>query len=445
MDMFVMPRRWRPTPSTMPQDPAVSALCKVISSSITPLLDPDALQAIAEDLGCVQRNREHHAGLVADSLILSALQQGADTQGRWLDAQAVYERIGGPRTGATSYRNTVRKLVPLFKELLARRVRALGLDRPELQGRLRDFADVLMPDGCAFKIAAALADVWPGTSNPAEFKLHAVYSVRANGPRDLRQSAGCTHDTLGFKPECWEPHALYLWDLGYQDYDRFVEAALAGAIPLQRLKDKLNPVVLAWCDAQGVRHPVARADGAPMRLEEACEYAAIPSEGALDLDVTIRDARDREVVARVVCVPFEGHDRWYLTMLPRDRFTPFDIAELYRLRWEVELYFRTLRGAVRLDEARRMRHPASITVALLASLLAATLGQELTQALNAVEAQWCTSEPDTPPENRVASRPTAARCTPAPRETAGFSPRSDLAAERVREAHARWLARRVAR
>ena len=45
--------------------------------------------------------------------------------------------------------------------------------------------------------------------------------------------------------------------------------------------------------------------------------------------------------ARAVCVPFEGEDRWYLTTLPRDRFSPCDVAELYRLRWEVELYFRT--------------------------------------------------------------------------------------------------------
>ena len=52
------------------------------------------------------------------------------------------------------------------------------------------FADVLIPDGCAFKIAAALAGILPGTGTPAEFKLHAVYSVRAGGLADLRGSAG---------------------------------------------------------------------------------------------------------------------------------------------------------------------------------------------------------------------------------------------------------------
>ena len=424
MDLFVLPRPWRPTSPRKFEDPGVAPLLDVLTSSIGPFLDPDRLHALAMDLGCVERNRDHHAGLVADSLILSALQQGADTQGRWLDAQSLYERIGGTPTGNTSFRNALRKLEPLFRELLRRRFETLGRETPALQGRLRDFVDVLMPDGCSFKIAAALAGVWPGTSTPAEFKLHAVYSVRANGPVELRQSAGRVHDNVGFAPAAWVRDALYIWDLGYQDYDRFVDAVLSGAIPLQRLKDKLNPVVLAWYDDAGARHPLAHADGRPMRLQAACEFASMPQGGTLDLDVQIRDSKGREVIARVVCVPFEGKDRWYLTTLPRDRFTPFDVAEIYRLRWEIELYFRTLRGAVRLDDVRRMRNPESMIVALLASLVAATLGQELTVALTTFANERCHTEAEPWPDGVPLEQPTIARCKPAPAKEAGFSPRS---------------------
>jgi hypothetical protein len=52
----------------------------------------------------------------------------------------------------------------------------------------------------------------------------------------------------------------------------------------------------------------------------------------------------------VVCVPFGGQDRYYLTTLPRAIFTPQDVAEPYRIRWEVELFFRGWRGAMSLDE-----------------------------------------------------------------------------------------------
>ena len=151
MGLFIVPRLWRPTSSSKPEDPVVASLHKVLTSSIGPFLDPDRLQALAEDLGCVHRNRDHHAGLVADALILSALQQGADTQGRWLDAQTVYERIGGKSTGPTSFRNTLRKLKPVFRELLRRRFETLGQQTPALQGRLRDFVDVLMPDAQSSK------------------------------------------------------------------------------------------------------------------------------------------------------------------------------------------------------------------------------------------------------------------------------------------------------
>ena len=101
----------------------------------------------------------------------------------------------------------------------------------------------------------------------------------------------------------------------------------------------------------------------------------------LDLDVEIEDNKGRVVQARVVCVPFGGQDRYYLTTLPRAIFTPHDIAELYRIRWEVELFFRGWRGAMNLDEVRRLSHPLSLEAIILASLLAAVLAQQITTGL----------------------------------------------------------------
>ena len=90
-----------------------------------------------------------------------------------------------------------------------------------------------------------------------------------------------------------------------------------------------------------------------------------------------KDNKGRVVQARVVCVPFGGQDRYYLTTLPRAIFTPHDIAELYRIRWEVELFFRGWRGAMNLDEVRRLSHPLSLEAIILASLLAAVLAQQI--------------------------------------------------------------------
>ena len=161
---------------------------------------------------------------------------------------------------------------------------------------------------------------------------------------------------------------------------------LGEAIPLQRLKSGANPIALAWYDGQGIRHAIAYDDGKPMRLEWATQLDTL-ARGAFDLDVEVRHSDGRRVVARVVCVPYEGEDRYYLTKLPRDIFTPFDVAELYRLRWEVELFFRNWHGALRMDDVHRLRHAASVQAHVYASLLAAVLARDIHTGLNRISAQ----------------------------------------------------------
>ena len=89
-------------------------------------------------------------------------------------------------------------------------------------------------------------------------------------------------------------------------------------------------------------------------------------------------------------------DRYYLTTLPRDLFTAADVAELYRVRWEVELFFRNWKGAVRLDEVRRLQHPESLQVAITASILAAVLARDISTGLEQLS-QHRASEPGVSP------------------------------------------------
>ncbi len=386
-ELFIVPRLRRALRSERAADPLRDQLAAVVERSALEMLDPEVIAAQAEDMRLVERQRVHHAGLLVDALILSALQRSTDTQGRWLDAQRTYESIGGARSGKTSFRNNVRKLVPLMGRMLRRRLKKLAERTPdtELRGRLLQFADVLVPDGCGFKLAAALSGVYAGPGTATELKLHAVHSVRAGGAVSVEPTAGNIHDSDGFWPERWEKDALYLWDLGFENKERFIDAKLAEAHVLQRLKSKSNPVVLASYGPTGHGRSVIDDLGRALRLEEACASGVLRSQGVLDLDVRIEDASHRSIMARIVCVPFGGQDRYYLTTLPRAIFTPRDIAELYRVRWEVERMFRGWRGALRLDEVIRLSHPKSIIAAVTASLLAATLAQDITRELNALE------------------------------------------------------------
>lgn len=365
-------------------DPVRELLAAAVERTALEMLDPELILALAEDMGIARRKRVHHAGLVIDSLILSALQRSTDTEGRWLDAQRTYEMLGGKRSGATSFVNQIRKLVPVMHRMLRRRLAKFAdhAQNEELRGRLRHFRDVLIPDGCAFKVAKALSGVYGGTGTDAELKLHAVYSVGAGGCIAVERSAGSVHDSDGLHPDRWEPGALYIWDLGYNSYERFAEATLAGAHVLQRLKDGANPIALASYGPTGARRELVHDDGKPLRLTDACAYGWVHQQRLLDLDVRIDGAPGRSVTARVVCVPFGGEDRYYLTTLPRSIFTPHDVAELYRVRWEVERFFRGWKGALRLDEVRRLENAKSLDAAVTASLLAAALAHDLTAIVN---------------------------------------------------------------
>jgi hypothetical protein len=387
MELAVLPALHRPHRSERAPDPLQDKLSCHVEQSVLAMLDPDRILALAEDMRVVQRQRTHHAGLVVCAFILSAFERSTDTQGRMLDARMTYEHLGGPRSGKSSFGRMAHKLLPVCQRLLRRRLRALSEVAPteEMRGRLAHLADVLIPDSCAFKVARALCGLYPGTGTVAELKLHAVYSVNAGTTVQDQRTAGSVADSAAFWPTKWEAGALYLWDLGYQSNARFIEATEAGAYVLQRLKAVSNPIVLASYDPTGERRAIAHDDGSSVRIDEACEFGYVHRQSVLDLDVEIEDrTTQRKVNARVVCAPYTDQDRYYLTTLPRDIFSPHDIAEMYRIRWEVELLFRSLRGAVRMDEVCRLSNPTSLDLAITTSLLAAVLGRDIHAGLERI-------------------------------------------------------------
>lgn len=377
--------------------PLADRLAPHIDAAFRTMLDPDLIRAIAEDLGAVERRSVYHAGLAVCAWVLSAFERGTDTEGRQLDAHRTYDQLGGRQGKRTAWRDLSIKLQPVFRELLSRATRRWLARAPApLRGRLAAFTDVLIPDGCAFKLANALSGVYKGTGTAAEFKLHAIYSVGHGSLTRLATSGGAVHDSDGLPDDEWQAGALYLWDLGYNDYARFMRAARAHAHIVQRLKDKANPVVVASYGPTGARRAIVAADGAPVRLDDACALGMVHQRAVLDLDIELTAPGQSRLVARVVCLPCNGIERWYLTTLPREIFTAHDVAEIYRVRWEVELYFRHWRGAARLDEVRRLKDPVALEVAVLSSLLASMLSHEIHDALDRLGAEDSIALPPAP-------------------------------------------------
>src|SRR5262249_51454295 len=155
----------------------------------------------------------------------------------------------------------------------------------------------------------------------------------------------------------------------------------AGAMPLQRLKDGANPVVLASYGPTGTRRGPPTGGGRAPPLDGARAVGLVHPPHGLDPDGGPRRAGGGRRSPPGGCAPRGGEVHWYLTTLPRAIFSPHEVAEIYRIRWECELYFRHWKGAVRLDEVRRLRDPVALEVAVLASLLASLLSHEIHDAV----------------------------------------------------------------
>lgn len=370
------------------QDAAVARVAEVLGERFAWFLSPVRIKAVAEDLRVLHRQRDLDLGVVVVAVILSSWSRSSDVEGRVRDAFAVYRQIDSTvAVTDEAFRKALIRSANVLLHLLQERTREMATrdGRPPLRGRLAFFKDLLSTDSTAFKLARALGPALPGSGSTAALKLHAVYSLRAQVAVSVEATCGREHDSPHFQP-AWVPGALYLWDLGNNDDARLRTAHLAGAFVVQRLKDRANLRVTAWYDAQGLRHPAPRGErGAlPYLSDLLAMNSGLQHGGVLDLDVVSGDA----VVAcvlRVVCVPTEGQDRYYLTDLPRAHFTPCDVAEIYAARWEIELLYKDWQGGCRLDEVTRLSNLDTLRAVIYAGLLAHLLSREITRAANEIE------------------------------------------------------------
>ncbi len=72
----------------------------------------------------------------------------------------------------------------------------------------------------------------------------------------------------------------------------------------------------------------------------------------------------------------EGHIVWILTTLRPESASAVEIADLYRIRWQIELLFKRLKSLLKLDALPTRKGPTARSW-ILARLLAAALAQKL--------------------------------------------------------------------
>lgn len=243
-------------------------------------------------------------------------------------------------------------------ERLLRKVAAL--DGAALPEGLRAFEDVEILDSTTVRLADKLARRFPACRTnvrSAALKIHARVSLGDRQVRALALTSERVHDRRGVRLPPSLKDRLLLFDLGYFDYGLLAAMEAAGGRFLTRLKESADGVIL-------------RVRRGCLRRHEGGRLNRRIYEGPVDLDVAFRGG----VVLRVVGLwnREAGRHHWYLTNLDAEEWPAEEVAELYRLRWQIELLFREWKSVCRLGDLPSA-HPGVVEALVYASVCASLL------------------------------------------------------------------------
>jgi hypothetical protein len=167
----------------------------------------------------------------------------------------------------------------------------------------------------------------PFRSTKAAIKLHTLLDLRGNIPTFLHISDGKLHDVNVLDLLLPEASAFYIMDRGYIDFERLYRLHAAGSFFVTRAKSNLKA-------QRRYSHPVDRSTG--LICDQTIVLTGFYSRQDFDTPLRRIKFKDPETGKRLV----------FLTnnfALPA-----ITITELYRCRWQVELFFKWIKQHLRI-------------------------------------------------------------------------------------------------
>ena len=161
----------------------------------------------------------------------------------------------------------------------------------------------------------------PFRSTKAAIKLHTLIDLRGNIPSFIHISDGKLHDVNILDQLLIEPGAFYVMDRGYVDFERLHKLHRAGAFFVTRAKSNMNAL-------RRYSRKVDRSTGL------ICDQDII-------LNVYHSKSSYPDALRRIRYRTSEGKT---LVFLSNNFDLPaLTIAQLYRCRWQVELFFKWIK------------------------------------------------------------------------------------------------------
>ena len=159
-------------------------------------------------------------------------------------------------------------------------------------------------------------------------KVHTLYDVEAQVPAFFHITTASTHDIMAMPEIPYEKDAYYIFDRGYNDFSNLFNIKQIEATFVVRAKKNLKFKQISW----------------KRRLPNN-----VLSDSIIEFSV-YKSSKDYPIPLRRVVYHDEEQDREFVFLTNDFELPALVVAELYRNRWSVELFFKWLKQHLKIKK-----------------------------------------------------------------------------------------------
>jgi len=158
-------------------------------------------------------------------------------------------------------------------------------------------------------------------------KLHLKIDGDFLYPEQATITTGAIHEVNEMSKLCQNTQEIYVMDRGYVDYKRLYKIELAKSTFVTRMKSN--------CD-YGVVQKFFSSKTGPIRYDAKIRL------------LSIKGRKSYPEPIRKICYYDEKKDRYYVYITNNFKLTAQEIADIYKSRWQVELFFKWIKQNLKI-------------------------------------------------------------------------------------------------
>lgn len=208
-------------------------------------------------------------------------------------------------------------------------------------------------DGSLVSLWDGLKDYFGGTFTTASVKLHLAVDLITGGISWYDLTPGATHDSQRF-PDIYRGF-LYIFDLGYWSVQLLKSIDEAGGFFLSRLKAGTTVTVTQSVFGWNSQSLIGR---------DLLSFPIFNRRGKIVELMAVISTKNIELELRVIGFWNQKSRQyhWYITNLTAPRGLIYD---LYRVRWQIELCFKSMKSILNFDRIPSLSPNAVLSLSLL--------------------------------------------------------------------------------